>query len=65
MGGLGGGDRPLPSEAAPMSVADAEALQRKFSTRRKRWARHVGVPVVGDLETPDPGELDVQDPELG
>lgn len=48
-----------------MSLADAEALQRKFSTRRKRWARHIGVPVNGDLETPDPGELDAEDPELG
>jgi hypothetical protein len=48
-----------------LSPDEAEALQRKYSTRRKRWARSIGVPVNGDLETPDPGEIDAEDPELG
>jgi hypothetical protein len=44
---------------------EAEALQRKYSTRRKRWARQIGIPVEGDIEEPDPGVIDAVDETEG
>lgn len=40
-------------------LSHAEALQRKYATRRKRWARHIGAPYAHDTEKPDPGVLDL------
>lgn len=48
-----------------LSADEAETLQRRYSTKRKRWARHIGIPVNGDLDNPDPGELDLADAEEG
>lgn len=49
----------------PDAVALAEALQRKFVTRRKRWARSVGLPYTHDLESPEPAVIDDRDDQEG
>jgi hypothetical protein len=48
-----------------LTPEEADVLQRRYSANRKRWARRIGIPVNGDLENPDPGELDAVDPEEG
>jgi hypothetical protein len=44
---------------------EAAELQRKYNRKRRRWAKHVGIPFTEDLAEPDPGALALDDPEEG
>lgn len=46
-------------------ISQGEALQKKYATRRKRWARHIGAPYDHDIETPEPAVFPDGDDQEG
>lgn len=50
---------------AEMTPEDAEKLQRAYLRKRRAWGRKIGRPYSDDIENPDPGELELADPEEG
>lgn len=61
-------DKTQPPVFAPQArdpIAEAEALQRAYRERRRRYAWKYGKPYAQDLEKPEPAVLDGADPEDG
>lgn len=48
-----------------MTPDEAEAAQRAYRTRRRKWAYGINRPYREDLGKPDPGAVDATDPENG
>lgn len=48
-----------------MTPEEADKLQRAYLRKRRAWMRKIHWPYAGHEAEPDPGELDLDDPENG